>query len=141
MKQIIGRVDMVDFPTLEREDIRVKVDTGARSSAIHATRVHVEEQNGKDVLVCSLLGSKKKHTFQAFEIRKVTSSNGVTEKRFLVELPITIFGKTFKTAFTLTKRSDMRFPVLLGRRFLTKRFVVDVSKKNMSHTQKNEGLI
>jgi len=136
MKQIIGRTDIVDFPELGMEDIRAKVDTGARTSAIHANRIRIVEKDGEQLLKCSVLHSRKVFTFKEFDKRKVKSSNGHIEERFLVKTKVIIFGKSFKTEFTLATRKDMTFPVLLGRRLIRNRFIVDVSQKDLSYMLK-----
>lgn len=136
MKQIIGRTDVADFPELDMEDIRVKIDTGARTSAIHANRIRIVEKDGEQLLKCSVLHSRKTFTFREFDKRKVKSSNGHIEERFLVKTKVKLFGKIFKTEFTLTTRKDMTFPVLLGRRLLRNRFIVDVSQRDLSYILK-----
>ncbi|WP_405203268.1 ATP-dependent zinc protease [Dokdonia sp. LLG6352-1] len=140
-KRIIGRTDKVDFPELGLQDIDVKVDTGAYTSSIHCHNI-VEE---KDNLICTFFG--KKHplyngqvmTFSDYDIAAVRSSNGEIQYRYEVQSKITVYGKTYKISLTLTSREDMRFPVLLGRKFLTNKFIVDTSLTDVSYNlKKNE---
>lgn len=56
----------------------------------------------------------------------------MVEKRFSIFTEITIFQKKLPIELTLTERPDMKNPVLLGRKFLSKRFLIDTSKKNLS---------
>ncbi|MGK0422163.1 MAG: hypothetical protein ACJAT9_001848, partial [Polaribacter sp.] len=65
------------------------------------------------------------------------SSNGVSEMRFMILTEIFIFNKTFPIYLTLSERKDMKFPILLGRKFLNKKFVIDTTMKNLSHKLKN----
>jgi len=138
----IGRQDKVDLPELGLKDIDIKVDTGAYTSSINCSRVKVKLINGVETLCFYISGSKihekKSREFSTinFEKRKVRSSNGMTENRYVIETFVLLFGKKAKLEFSLTDRSKMRFPVLLGRKFLTQRFIVDVSKKNLSYKQK-----
>lgn len=74
-------------------------------------------------------GEKIHHTFDTFEKTSVRSSSGVAQERYLVRLQIKIGKKSYKTAVTLANRSKMKCPVLLGRKLLNKRFIVDVSEQ------------
>ncbi|MFT4521313.1 MAG: hypothetical protein ACI8ZN_000242, partial [Bacteroidia bacterium] len=81
-----------------------------------------ERYTGKDIVTSE------------FKEKKVTSSFGDYQYRYQVKLKVTVFNQTFNVAFNLSDRKNMRFPVLLGRRFLRNRFVVDVSKKYLNTT-------
>lgn len=137
-KQIIGRTDKVDFPLLGFEDIDVKIDTGAYTSSIHCHSIVEKEK----YLVCSFFDKKhplyngKELIFESYDIAAVRSSNGEIQYRYEVQSKITIMGKTYKISLTLTSREDMRFPVLLGRKFLTKKFIVDTELTDVSYNQK-----
>ena len=63
-----------------------------------------------------------------YDVREVKSSNGVTESRYFVRAKIAINHRNIDTELSLTDRSEMKFPVLLGRKFLMNRFLVDVSQ-------------
>ncbi len=63
------------------------------------------------------------------KVKNVKSSNGIAEERVVIKQRIEIANKSFKLDLSLTNRAEMRYPVLLGRRFLNKKFIVDVSKK------------
>jgi hypothetical protein len=136
-KILIGRTDVVDFPKLELLGIDIKIDSGAYTSSFHCR--YIEEKDG--VLECKFLdpGYEKYHGklvyFGEFSQKKVKSSNGITEKRYLVKTDILIFEKKYKIELTLTERGSMRFPVLLGRKFLSKNFIIDTSKKRLSFKQ------
>lgn len=140
MKQEIGRIDRADFPALELFDIEVKVDTGAYTSSIHCKNVKVE--NG--LLKCNFLDEahpnyhEKEFTFKKFDLKIVKSSNGIAEPRYRIKTKITIFGQTYDIFLTLSDREEMRYPVLLGRRFLSRKFVVDPHKTNLSYKAKNK---
>jgi hypothetical protein len=78
----------------------------------------------------------EKHFFRDFETRKIRSSSGESQRRYTIKGNITLFGKTYKTSFTLSSRSKMKYPVLLGRRLLNKRFLIDTSLTNTSYKNK-----
>ena len=71
-----------------------------------------------------------------FKKKKVKSSFGHTEYRYVIKSKIVLFGKEFETDFTLADRLRMRYPILLGRKLLRRRFIVDVSRKDLSYRQK-----
>ncbi|HBT08539.1 MAG TPA: peptidase, partial [Leeuwenhoekiella sp.] len=56
--------------------------------------------------------------------------------RYVVQSNIRLFQKVYKISLTLSSREDMRFPVLIGRKFLTKKFIVDTELTDVSHAQK-----
>ncbi|MFK8059744.1 MAG: ATP-dependent zinc protease [Polaribacter sp.] len=139
MKLTIGRIDKVDFPRLMLQDIDIKIDSGAYTSSIHCTNIEEIENN---YIKFKLLDSKhplynnKVFTFKDYTSKTVKSSNGIAEKRFMIQTEIVIFNETFPIYLTLSERSDMKFPILLGRKFLNKKFVIDTAKKNLSHKLK-----
>lgn len=134
----IGITDHIDLPEQDILRLPCKIDTGADTSAIHCERLRIKEINGVEYLVFKLL-DKKHPLYNGKEIRttefrekKVKSSFGDYEFRYQVKLPVRIFGRRYKVSFNLSNRTNMRYPVLLGRRFLTNRFLVDVSKRDLS---------
>lgn len=137
-KKIIGRVDKVDFPKLNLFNVDVKIDTGAYTSAIHCSEI-TEINN---TLQCTF--SSKGHPnfkseniiFENYSRTDVKSSNGFKENRFKIKSEVIFFGKTYRINLTLSTRDDMRFPVLIGRQFLSKKFMVDVDLENQSYNQK-----
>jgi hypothetical protein len=139
MKKTIGRLDKADFPDLDLEKISVKIDTGAYTSSIHCDSISIENE----LLKCRFLDeehSKYNHRafqFDCFNIIKVKSSNGIQEERYAVKSRIEVFGKNYPITLSLSDRKDMRHPVLLGRKFLNKKFVVDPQLKNISFDLNN----
>ena len=137
-KKIIGRIDKGDFPTLDLEDIDIKIDTGAYTSSMHCHKV-VEEDN---VLKCLFFDkehpnyNKKIIVFKNYTTTKVKSSNGIVQNRYMVKTTINLFDKKYKIHLTLSTRSEMKYPLLIGRKFLSKKFVVDINSKNLSYKKK-----
>ncbi len=134
-KRTLGRVDIVDFPKLELNGVNVKIDTGAYTSSIHCSEI--KEKDGK--LHC--IFENKDHpnfkteeiVFDTFSYTDVKSSNGIKENRFKIKTDVIFFGKTYKINLTLSTRDDMKFPVLIGRQFLKRKFLVDVDLENQSY--------
>lgn len=135
---IIGRKDIADFEKLNLFGIEVKIDSGAYTSSFHCHKIEQGVKDGVNVVRCSFLDPdhmqyhEKEFCFENFKVRNVKSSNGMVEKRFSIFTEITIFQKKYPIELTLTERPDMKHPVLLGRKFLSKRFLIDTSKKNLS---------
>jgi hypothetical protein len=126
---VLGKYELVQIPELGKKDVKAKVDSGAKTCSIHASNIRVRKKNGVSVLECFLLGDhSKKVSFENFSTRIVKSSNGISQTRYAVKLKAKVFRRTYMTEFTLSNRTSMRFPILLGRRFLRKRYLIDVSK-------------
>jgi hypothetical protein len=135
MKQtIIGSTILMDIIGIAK-DVPAKVDTGADSSAIWASNIFVDD---KGVLHYELFGVtsafytgieyKTKH----FTVASILSSTGHKEIRYRVKLPTRIGGRLVNAQFNLSNRSKQKFPVLIGRRTLNKKFVVDVAKRDVT---------
>lgn len=137
-KRIIGKSDKADFPDWGLKNIPVKIDSGAYRSSIDCSFAKVYKSASGKVLKFTLL--RKDHPLyneQLFETRdfktsRVKSSNGENQKRYIVKTRITLFGKHYETEFSLSTRPDMKFPILLGRKLLNKKFIIDTSKTNLS---------
>ncbi len=127
--KVIGGKEMVSIPDVSTRRVIARIDTGAKSSSIHCNKVWFEKFDGKPVL-CAYLLRKTTHVtrFAQFRTRKVKSSNGHIQKRYSVMLQVKFDGKMIHTEFTLSNRSSMKYSVLLGRRFLRNRYIVDVSQ-------------
>ena len=142
LKRKIGRIDKADFPLLNLENVEIKVDTGAFTSSIHCTEMRVED----NFLKCRFLDEahpaydQKEFVFDNYDVKVVKSSNGQTEVRYRILTEVLLFGKIFPIFLTLSDRKEMKFPVLIGRKFLMKRFMVDINKTNLSFKLKEETL-
>ena len=143
MLSVIGRIDKASFHLLELKDIDIKIDTGAYTSSIHCRDVRPVDADGRKAIRCNFLDPEhasyhgKEFTFFEFTTKKVKSSNGQIEVRYKIRTEIEIFHHTFPIDLTLSERGSMRFPVLIGRKFLKNRFVVDASRKYLSAAEPN----
>ena len=141
LKRVLGRRELVDFPAFDLGGVEAKVDTGAYTSAIHCTDIRLEAgAPGRPVLLVHLLdpghagADGRPLRFAAFELRDVRSSNGEVQERYVIRAVVQLYGQEFEAEFSLSDRSDMKYPVLLGRSLLRQgRFVVDVAKRNLSY--------
>jgi hypothetical protein len=139
---IIGRRDYLQLPKLGLFYIQAKIDTGAYGCSLHCHEIEKVQMEDKEVLRFKLLDPghpeyKGKFNYATeFSDKIVKNSGGLAEHRYTITTDVIIFKDTYQVEFSLTDRENMRYPILLGRKFLRKRFVVDVSKKNLSKRNK-----
>lgn len=133
----IGRRETVSFPELKIFNIIAKIDTGAYTAALHCKEIRVEETQAEPILHFKLLDASHPEynqlcfSFTTFGKRKIKNSSGVFESRYTIKTPIKIGRKRIMATISLTDRGGMKFPVLLGRKLLKNRFVVDVTQINL----------
>ncbi len=143
-KKTIGRRDKADFPELELSNIDVKIDTGAYTSSIHCEKIGEHGSGDQKSIHFRLLDkshpeyNNKKFVYSKYKQKRVKNSFGISEKRYVIETSILLFGETITSQFTLSERGEMKYPVLLGRKLLNRRFIVDTTKTNLSFKQKNK---
>lgn len=128
----IGRKEIASFPEFGMNELIIKVDTGAYTSSIHCSEIIKEDTNHVSCIFLDKSHEQFTGELIRFEIVKevkVKSSNGISERRPMIRTSLELFEERHEILLTLTNRGDMNYPVLLGRRFLHERFLVDVSKK------------
>ena len=138
---VIGWIDKIDIPEFGLQEIPAKIDTGANRSAIHCSEILLSNSNGEEEITfhIPLDSSHGINIFHAktFFKKRIKSSSGHVEERYIIKTEIVLFGKKFRTTFSLTDRTEMKYPILIGRKLLKSRFVVDVSKEYLSFNHKN----
>jgi hypothetical protein len=136
-RQVIGRIQTVSFPRLGIHGIQAKIDTGAYTGAIHCHNISVLTHNDQAVLEFYLLDpghpeyNNKCLRFKKFARRTIKNSFGESEQRYVITTTILIGNRRIKAHFSLTDRGSMKYPVLIGRRLLKNRFLVDVSQEDV----------
>jgi len=141
--KILGRSDKVDLPGLGLTNIHAKVDTGAYTCSLHCG--YAEVVSGKLEFV--LLDEEHpeftgiKYTFKKFVQREIRNSFGEAEMRYVIKTSIKIFHHRIRAEFSLSNRGNLKFPVLLGRKILRNRFLIDVTQKDLYFNSKSQGLI
>lgn len=131
MRKKIGRTEIISLPELKIEKVSAKVDTGAYGVALHVDSIDLSDNK--------LLVRINDNIFEYDKFRMISVKNsfGRVQKRFSVLTKIEIGDKIYKFYVSLTNRKNMRYSVLLGRRFLYKfDYLVDVKKKNINDTTK-----
>ena len=132
-RRIIGRTEWIELIGLDLGELSAKVDTGAYRSSLHCRKVEEVVVDGRKVLRVRFQIGRKRPTreFKKYTRTVVRSSNGSTEDRYVIQTRIRLGNKRYKASFTLSDRSEMKHPVLLGRKFISGKFLVDVSKNHL----------
>lgn len=131
LKPVIGWREWVCLPDWQETRIKVKVDTGAKSSALHAEDIQKVTQNGKIFIQFTLYPNQRDPKTNVnvvaplVDYRYVRSSNGMRQKRPVILTDVTLMGKTWPIEVTLTNRDVMGFRMLLGRTAIENLFLVD----------------
>ncbi len=128
----IGRHVIIDLPELNSFNVEAKVDTGAFRTVIHCNAWKEVTIDGENFLQATFdLNNEGPKTilFRDYFQKEFKSSFGEREKRYCVKTTIRIGKKKIRSSVSITDRSDMRFQVLLGRKTLLRKFLVDVSQK------------
>lgn len=134
-KQKLGWREWLALPQLGVSGIKAKVDTGARSSSLHAHDVELFERDGVRLVAFSLelaqvalVREDSRIELPLHDVRWITSSNGTRQKRPIVLTEIDLAGQRWWIELSLGPRGSMGFPMLLGREAIRRRFVVDPGK-------------
>lgn len=135
--KVLGFIEAVELPGLGIE-CDAKVDTGAATSSIHADQIEEFERKGTTEseqwvrfhVFFNKQSARIDQTCEArlVEQRVITSSNGHSSKRYIIETDINVGGLSFTTEISLSHRGSMKYPMLIGRKAIKGRFVVDVSR-------------
>lgn len=129
----IGWCELVDLPALGLDAMHAKIDTGARTSSLHATRIRLFERDGEHWVSFrsprSAGHGPQDCEAKLFDERRVTSSNGAIQHRYIVETTMRLGPLEWRAQLSLANRGTMAFPVLVGRRGLRRGFLIDSGKK------------
>lgn len=130
-RTIVGWREWVALPDLKVPFIKAKLDTGARTSALHAFAIRQYEQDGVAMVEFDIHPVQRDSTFSIhasaplLEERRVRSSNGKVERRPVIMTRVSLLGVDWPIELTLTRRDMMGFRLLLGRQALRRRLMVD----------------
>jgi len=120
-KMTVGWKEEAKLTGLNIDPIKVKVDTGAKTSSLHAFDIKSVDKDGVTYVSFKTCPDKRhpkqvvKCEQEVIDYRKITSSNGQTQLRYVIRTPITIGGETWDIDITLADRKKMRYKMLLGR--------------------------
>jgi hypothetical protein len=128
---VIGWREWITLPELGIEGMKAKIDTGARSSSLHAYDIRPFERKGKPWVRFKVHPLQKDHRLtveaeaRVVEKRKVKASSGHETLRWVVETDVVLGEMRWTIELTLTRRDAMGFRMLLGRQAVRRRFLVD----------------
>lgn len=131
---VVGWREWVGLPGLDVPWMKAKLDTGARSSALHAFDIELFPNDGDDWVRYSIHPWQKSDDeavtceSQVLAQRSVRSSSGHTEVRYVVSLDLAVAGRTVTAEVTLSRRDEMGFRMLVGREALRQGFLVDPAR-------------
>lgn len=123
----MGWRELVSLPELGLAGIPAKIDTGARTSSLHADVLDDFIRDGDRFVRFAVDWGGSRRFCEAIhvDVRGITSSNGEQQTRFVIKTPLTIGRLSFRAEISLADRSQMQFPMLIGRTALRRRLVVD----------------
>lgn len=128
---IVGWREWASLPGLAIARVKAKIDTGARTSALHANSIEPFDRNGRPWVRFDVTGEAENvpwHEAEVADRRSVRSSNGETELRFVIATDLALAARRWPIEITLTNRERMDLPMLIGREALAGRVLVDAEK-------------
>ena len=137
-KIIIGWREWLALPDLDVRAIKAKIDTGARTSALHTQGLEPFEKDGILRVKFGVHPLPRRRDIRVdcvadvVDRRRVTSSDGQSEKRYVIRTTVAMGELSWPIELTLTNRKSMRFRMLLGRAAISNFLLVDPAKSYLS---------
>lgn len=137
---IIGWMEMVDLPDLGLDALKAKIDTGARTSALHATDIRTFERDGVQWVafmadsgqgLCDRPIEAVVHT-----VRAIKNTSGIAEQRFVIRTRVRIARRLWMVELSLSDRTNMTFPMIVGRTAFKRKNIAVHAQKTFLMTTK-----
>lgn len=127
---MIGRREYVNIPELGVAGIEAKIDTGAYTSSLHCEKINVVIEEGRQVLYFTIEPGENSRVFrfEKFDQKKIKNSFGEMEERYVIRTAVNMGKKSIRSVISLSNRDNMKYPLLIGRRLLKSKFLIDVSR-------------
>jgi len=134
---IVGWQERVELPLLGLKNLNAKIDTGARTSALHATDiVEFERDGGPWVHFHTRFDDDAQDTeveSPVYDLREITNTSGIPERRYVIRTKFRISNRLWRIDLSLTERTEMRFRMIIGRTALRGHSIlVDPGKRNLT---------
>ena len=142
IRKIIGRRELVSFPQLALFNVEAKIDTGAYTSAIHCKEVMPFVKDGLPFVSFRVMDMQHPMIegdtleYPVYKTKWIKNSFGQAEERFIIKTMVGFYDESYEIELSLADRSLMDYPLLLGRKALRRRFVVDVAKVHYAPKRK-----
>ena len=125
----IGWRELVDLPELGASNIRAKIDTGARTAALHAEAIETFQRDGSDWVRFILPGDNPTDDGRVCEapvsdVRDIKNTSGVPERRTIINTSLRLGGRRWRIDLSLANRAQMGFELILGRKSIRRRKLV-----------------
>lgn len=139
-KLIIGNLETIQLPDIKITDLQVRVDTGAKSSSLHVDNIEKFKKGGRPWVRFDLhpdlydLDDHITCESPIHDIRRIKSSNGESQQRYVIRTSMTLAGQTWPIDITLSDRSDMTYLMLLGREGMGDKVLVDPSQSFLAES-------
>lgn len=132
-KLLIGRSEWCGLPDLKIKKIKAKIDTGAKTSAIHAFNMRIVKKSNKKLIYFDVYPLQRNQTklvhchAPLIDTRKVMSSSGHKENRYVILTTLNIGDQSWAIEVTLSNRDPLQYRMILGREALSNRVLIDPS--------------
>ncbi len=139
--EFVGWKEIVSLPKFKLKEVRAKIDTGAKTSALHADKIEFLTVNGERYVRFLFITEDGKNQYiktPLIEERSIRSSNGDRTVRPVVKTEIKMGHHRFEIEVTLINRDLMGYKMLIGREALNGRFLINPSKHHMLKTKKEK---
>lgn len=142
--KLVGWREWVGLPELGVQMVKAKIDTGARSSALHAWHIKHFERDGERWVAFELHPMQRDNNVvieceaKVLGVRHVRSSTGVLQRRYVIKTMLELGRRRWPIELTLTARDQMGFRMLLGRTALRRRVIIDPSRSFLSTRRLNQ---